>query len=43
MLQNLSSVFPTKQDSNQSPQLQKLARKIEISLAASLDMILPNK
>ena len=27
MRQNLSSGFPTKHDSNQSPQLQKLARK----------------
>ena len=34
--------FPTKRDSNQSPQLQRLA-KIKISLVASLDMILSNK
>ena len=27
--QNLSSGFPTKRDSNQSPQLQRLARKVE--------------
>ena len=36
-------MFPTKQDSNQSPQLQRLVKKIEISLEASLDMILSNK
>ena len=41
--QNLSSGFPTKRDLNQSPQLQKLARKFEILLVASLDMILSNK
>ena len=29
---NLSSVFPTKQDSNQSPQLQRLARKLKFHL-----------
>ena len=28
--QNLSSGFPTKPDSNQSPQLQRLARKLEL-------------
>ena len=27
--QNLSSGFPSKQDSNQSPQLQRLARKLK--------------
>ena len=30
--QNLSSGFPTKQDSNQSPQLHILARKLEFHL-----------
>ena len=30
--QNLSSVFLTKRDSNQSPQLQKLARKLKFCL-----------
>ena len=29
MRENLSSVFPTKRDSNQSPQLQRLCRKLE--------------
>ena len=38
--QNLSSGFLTKRDSNQPPQLQRLARKFdEISPVASLDMI----
>ena len=37
--QNLSSGFPTKRDSNQSPQLQRLARK-SISPVVSLDMVL---
>ena len=41
--QNLFSEFPTKQDSNQSLQLQRLARKIEILLVASLDIILSKK
>ena len=41
--QNLSSGFLTKQDSNQSPQLQRLARKLIILLVASLDMILSDK
>ena len=36
--QNLSSGFPTKWDTNQSAQLQILARKIEILLVASLDI-----
>ena len=36
--ENLSSGFPTKRDSNQSPQLQRLASM----LVASLDMILSN-
>ena len=31
-LQNLSSGFPTKQDSNQSPQLQRQARKLRFCL-----------
>ena len=39
--ENLSSGFPTKRDSNQPDQLQRLAR-IEISLLGSLDMILSN-
>ena len=30
--QNLASGFPTKQDSNQSPQLQGLARKLKFRL-----------
>ena len=38
--ENLSSGVPTKRVSNQSPQLQKLARKNEILLVASLDMVL---
>ena len=38
--QNLSSGFLTKRDSNQSPQLQRLARNFKISLVASLEMIL---
>ena len=40
---NLSSGFLTKRVSNQSPQLQRLVRKIEISLVASLDMVLSNE
>ena len=32
MQQNLSSGFPTKRDSNQSPQLQRLARKLKFRL-----------
>ena len=35
--------FPKKRDSNQSPQLQRLARKLQFSPVASLDMILSNK
>ena len=35
---NLSSGFPSKRVSNQSPQLQRLARKNKISLVASLYM-----
>ena len=38
--ENLSLGFPTKRVANQSLQLQRLARKFEISLVASLDMIL---
>ena len=38
-LQNLSLGFPTKPDSNQSPKVQRLARKREISLIASLDIL----
>ena len=34
-METLSWGFPTKRDSNQSPQLQRPARKNEISLAAS--------
>ena len=30
--ENLSSVFPTKLDSNQSPQLHRLARKLKFHL-----------
>ena len=30
--ENLSSGFPTKRDSNQSPQLQRLARKLKFHL-----------
>ena len=41
MQENLSSGFPTKQDSMQSPQLQRLARKLKF--VASLDMILFKK
>ena len=37
--QNPFSGFLTKQDSNQSPQLQRLARKMIFFLVASLDMI----
>ena len=36
-------LFPTKRDSNQSPQLQSLARKLKFSREASLDMILSKK
>ena len=39
MKENLSSGFPTKWDSNQSPHLQRVARKLTYHLA-SLDMIL---
>ena len=41
--ESLSSGFPTKRVSNQSLQLQRLARKQKISLLASLDMILLDK
>ena len=41
--QNLSSGFPTKRDSGQSLQLNRLARKIEMSLVSSLDVILSKK
>ena len=37
--QNLSCGFLTKRDSNQSPQLQRFARKLKFRLLASLDMI----
>ena len=37
---NLSLGFQTRRDSNQSPQLQRLARKLKISPATSLDMVL---
>ena len=41
--ENLSSVFPTKWDLNQSPQLKRLARKWKESLlVASLEMMLSN-
>ena len=40
MRQNLFSGFPTKQDSNQSRQLQRLAKKFDILLVATLDIIL---
>ena len=44
MQQNWSSGFPTNRDSNQSPQLQRLARKLKfILLVASLDMIISEK
>ena len=43
MRQNLSLGFLTKRESNQSPQLQRLARKLEFRLVASLDMILSKK
>ena len=38
--EKLSSGCPTKQFSNQSPQLQRLARKLKFSPVASLDIIL---
>ena len=38
--ENLSWGFLKKGDSNQSPQLQRLARKLEFRFVASLDMIL---
>ena len=41
--ENLSSGLLTKGDSNQSPQLQRLARKIELFFVASLDMVLFKK
>ena len=42
--QNLSSGYPTKRDSNQSPKLQRLARKLKFhSWQVSLDMLLFKK
>ena len=41
--QNLSLGFPTKWDSNQPAQLQRLARKLKFCPLASPDMILSNK
>ena len=44
MWENVSSGFLTKWDSNQSPQLQKLARKLtNILLVSGINMILSNK
>ena len=44
MLQNLFLGFPRKRDSNQSPQLQRLARKLKFRLqVACLDVILSKK
>ena len=40
MQENLSSGFLKNRDSNQSPQLQRLPRKLKITLVANLDMIL---
>ena len=42
MQENMSSGFPTKEDTKQSPQLQS-SQKTEISFVASLDMILLKK
>ena len=42
-LEKLSWEFPTKGDLNQSPQTQRLAKKIEILPGASLDVLLSNK
>ena len=41
--QNLSSGFPTKRDSNQSHQLERLSKKLKFRHIASLDMLLFNK
>ena len=41
--ENLSSGLPKKRESNHSPQLQRLARKINITPVASLHMILSKK
>ena len=41
--QNWSSGFLKKRHSNQSPQLQRLARKLKFCFFASLDMILSKK
>ena len=41
--ENLSSGFPTKWDSNQSPQLKRLARKNELSFVASWGMVLSKR
>ena len=41
--ENRSSGFPTKCNSNQPAQLQRLAKKFEFSLLSSLDLILSNK
>ena len=41
--QNLSLGFPTQRDSNQSPQLKRLARKLIFSPVASVDMIISKK
>ena len=43
MQENLSSGFLKIRDSNQSPQLQRLPRKLKITLVANLDMIFFNK
>ena len=43
MRQNLSSGCSTKPDSNQSPQLQRLARELNFSLIIILNMILYHK
>ena len=41
--ENLSSGFPSKRDSNQSPQLQRLSRKSKFTPVASLHMKLTKK
>ena len=41
--ENLSSGCLTKRDSDQSPQLQRLARKLNFFFEVSLDMIVSNK
>ena len=43
MTKPVFSGFPTKRDSDQSPKLQRLARKLKILLTASLDMKLYKK